>query len=240
MVKDLQNDRLSYDAVFESFNLFVSALHHDVSAALRHSNGFATLLQEEADTNPEALENWTKQIITASAKGQNILLALTHCMRRALSPNTPEHIENLEAFVDQLSLSARLSFNIAQTPFTDPTKLEDIYTALDETLRLVSSTPETSHIDTTREADRRYLRIIGTTPTTAVRDSNVERFFTPMKFDQGDRTEIRTPVIFKIKATAAALHGNALASVTPDGFLKIEVMIPDFPRPFAEPQLPQD
>lgn len=235
MVKDLQNDRLSYDAVFESFNLFVSALHHDVSAALRHSNGFATLLQEEAD--PEALGNWTKQIITASAKGQNILLALTQCMRRALSSNTPEQIEDLEAFVDQFSLSARLSFAVDRATFTDPQKLEDIYTALDEALRLVSSAPETSRIDTAREADRRYLRITGTTPTTAVRESNVERFFTPMKFDQGDRTEIRTPVIFKIKATAAALHGNALASVTPDGCLKIEVMIPDFPHPFTEPQV---
>ena len=65
MVKDRQNDRLSYDAVFESFNLYVSALHHDVSASLRHSNGFATLLKEDVKTDPDALENWTEQIINA-------------------------------------------------------------------------------------------------------------------------------------------------------------------------------
>lgn len=240
MVKDQKNDRLSYDAVFESFNLFVSALHHDVSAALRHSNGFATLLKEDAQTDPNAVENWTAQIISASAKGQHTLLSLTQCMRRALSKNNPEPIENFDQFVEQLALSSRLSIDVAQTPFTDPVKLEEIYLALDEALRLVSSAPETSSIETVREADRRYLRIVGTTPSTAIRASNVDRFFTPMKFDQGDRSEIRDPVIFQIKVTAAALHGNAMATITPKGLLRIEIILPDFPQPWSEEPLPED
>lgn len=234
MVKDRQNDRLSYDAVFESFNLYVSALHHDVSASLRHSNGFATLLKEDAKTDPDALENWTEQIINASQKGQTILQLLTQCMRRALAANNPERITKLEEIVGRLELSSALSFDVSQDPFTDPVKLEEIYLALDKSLHMVSSAQEACTIRTVREEGRRYLRIVGTTPSTAVRETNVDRFFMPMKFDQGDFSDVRDPVVFQVKITAAALHGNATAAMTSDGLLQIEVVLPDFPDVYPE------
>lgn len=227
MHQDPQHDPVSHDALFESLSLFISTLHHDVAASLRHSNGFATLLQEEAESDHSAVEKWTEQIASASSKGQAVLSTLTECLRRAMAQNHPERIEKLEEVIRGLPLSATLHFDVSDDPFTDPVKLEDIYLSLDESLRLVSSDPTSSRIETFRTTQGGHLQIIGLTPSTAIRASNVDRFFTPMKFDQADRTETKAPVIFKIKLTAASLRGDATASITPEGLLRIEVTLPD-------------
>ncbi|NVO29523.1 hypothetical protein HJ526_19050 [Donghicola sp. C2-DW-16] len=230
MVKDIKNDKLAYDAIFESFNLFLSTLHHDVSASLRHTHGFASLLKEQWQDSPEVVDRWADQITTASQHGQAQLVALTQCMRRAFAPNTPEVLERLDLMVQQLDLKTCALFELERCVYTDPVKVEEIYQALDQALVLLSNDQSQNRIISQMAKDRRYLRIVGTAPTTVIRPTNVDRLFTPMKFDQPDRPKVNHPVIFQIKATAAALHGNAHASLSEEGVLRIEVILPDLPE----------
>lgn len=230
MVKDIKNDKLAYDAIFESFNLFISTLHHDVSASLRHTHGFSTLLKDQWKESPEVVDRWADQISTASQHGQAQLVALTQSMRRAFAPNTPEVMERLDLMVQQLGLASRLTFELERNLHSDPVKIEEIYQALDQSLTLISNDQAQNQIITQLAKDRRYLRIVGTAPSTTIRTTNVDRLFVPMKFDQPDRPKVSQPVIFQIKATAAALHGNAKAEITGENTVSIEIVLPDLPE----------
>lgn len=216
-------------ALIDSISIFIGALHHDVSASLRHANGFASLLMEESKQDPNAAAEWSAKIIESSQRGQDLLGNLTTCMRRALEYNNPEALGDLEEMVKSIGLLSRTEFVSNGPAYTDLQKLKELYVALDRSLQLVSSEPQTCVIETRHLTETGGIEILGRTKTTQVRPTNVERFFQPLKFDQGDRTQMRPPLAFKIKITAAVLHGDATAAINQDGELVVSVFIPDMP-----------
>ncbi|MEY8881085.1 hypothetical protein [Donghicola sp. XS_ASV15] len=229
MGSDQKNSQVVSQALVDSISIFISALHHDVSASLRHANGFASLLLEESQQDPTAAAEWSAKIIESSQRGQDLLGMLTTCMRRALEYNKPEALGDLQNLVKPLELLSRVEFSSNGPAYTDPKKLSELYVALDRSLQLVSSDPQTCVIETRHLSETGGIQIFGRTQTQQVRRSNVDRFFQPLKFDQGDRTQMRPPLAFKIKITAAVLHGDAIAEIDQDGDLLVSVFIPDTP-----------